>query len=1087
MTENNKVNESMLDLFRIEVETQTNACKENLALLESNKDTALESLIQCAQAIKGAAQLVNVQLALEITKKLEAVLTEALNANARIGKTQTSTISDTNEYLITISAYDIKDLENPDKEKQTKHNNMLSSLDSMFDDIYFEDEEAQTPDTPEETSQETEDKEEAITSFGVPQRIDPTMLDLFKTELENNLDVISNSLLLIEENPDNEHELERLMRASHSIKGAARLLEIESVVKLAHIMEDCFVAAQNGKIRVDETQTDVFLSSVDILKEIALLSAIEHQDWTADNTDRIIDHIAQLNVIKSGKTSQPKSTSHQIELKTEPAKKDSPTEVTESFNVPDDIDPMMLDLFKTELENNLDVLSNGILTLEDDPEDEQQLEKLMRASHSIKGAARLIGIEAVVKLAHVMEDCFVAAQNQKITIDEQHTDVFLKCVDILKEISQLKVSEHREWTDNNSGNIVDFINQLDAIKNGKQAKPVTKKADKPEEETPKDDAPKPKPSSPAKQEAAKEPVTTADTVVRVSAKRINSLMSLAGELSVTSNWVRNYSASMLGLKKKHNELIDNIDRLRIVLEEKELTDLESDLISGIQLKAASYRETLTSQIIELDDFDRRSSNLTGRINHEIIASRMRPFKDSTQGYKRMVRDISRSLKKKIKLEIVGEDTQVDREILEKIEAPINHMIRNAIDHGIEMPKERIQHHKPEQGTIRLEASHNAGRLSIIVADDGRGVDIEKIRKKVLDKKLVNKSMADNLSKSELLDFLFLPAFSTRDQVTEISGRGVGLDVVHSSLQEMRGKLHSTTELGQGMQIHMELPLTLSVIRSLLVKTADELYAFPLAAIHNLVKIHKSEISILEDKQYITIDDKHIGLIHTAQILGKISSNPDDDLLSVVIIGDWNNLYGLVVDEMIGERGLALRPLDSRLGKVKDINSSALTDDGEPILVFDVDDLIQSVQDIISGKDIAKIGASGSTGTATKRILVVDDSLTVREIEKKLLESRGYYVDVAIDGVDGWNTVRTGHYDLVISDVDMPRMNGIELVTLIKNDAALRNMPVMMVSYKDRPEDKQKGLEAGADYYLTKGSFHDETLVESVRDLIGAPN
>lgn len=348
-------------------------------------------------------------------------------------------------------------------------------------------------------------------------------------------------------------------------------------------------------------------------------------------------------------------------------------------------------------------------------------------------------------------------------------------------------------------------------------------------------------------------------------------------------------------------------------------------------------------------------------------------------------------------------------------------------------------------------------------------------------------MADDLSKSELLDFLFLPAFSTRDDVTEISGRGVGLDVVHSSLQEMRGKLHSHTELGKGMSIHMELPLTLSVIRSLLVKINHELYAFPLAAIHNLITINKSEISILEDKQYITLDGNHIGLIHTSQILGTPSTTNDDDTLSIVIIGDWNNLYGLVVDEMIGERGLALRPLDSRLGKVKDINSSALTDDGDPILVFDVDDLIQSVHDIIAGKKITKIGRDNDANSSTKRILVVDDSLTVREVEKKLLESRGYYVDIAIDGVDAWNTVRNGNYDLVVSDVDMPRMNGIELVTLIKNDAALRNTPVMMVSYKDRPEDKQKGLEAGADYYLTKGSFHDETLVEAVRDLIGNPN
>ncbi|MCW8936310.1 MAG: response regulator, partial [Gammaproteobacteria bacterium] len=470
---------------------------------------------------------------------------------------------------------------------------------------------------------------------------------------------------------------------------------------------------------------------------------------------------------------------------------------------------------------------------------------------------------------------------------------------------------------------------------------------------------------------------------------------------------------------------------------------------------------------------------------EIISSRMRPFSDSTQGYKRMVRDISNTLNKKVNLIIKGEDTPVDRDILEKLDAPLNHMIRNAIDHGIEMPEQRLQKGKPETGTITVTASHQSGRLIIEVKDDGRGVDIEDLRDKVLKKNLVNNNMAENLSKSELLDFLFLPSFSTRNEVTELSGRGVGLDVVHSALQEVRGKLHADTELDQGMQINMELPLTLSVIRSLMVSINNELYAFPLAKIQSLVTVPKKDISIFEDKQYISINGKHIGLIHCAQILGINNTPSEKDDIPVIIIGDWNTSYGLVVDELIGERGLAVRALNKKLGKIKDISSAAITDSGEPVLIFDIDDLQQSIHDIISGKDLYKINANNMHETVShKHVLVVDDSLTVREIEKKLLESRGYLVDIAIDGVDGWNTVRNGNYDLVISDIDMPRMNGIEFITMIKNDVSLRNIPVMMVSYKDRPEDKQKGLEAGADYYLTKGSFHDDTLLDAVVDLIG---
>ena len=1058
------VNKSMFDLFRVEIETQTKILQSGLLALGNNaSDTdAIENCMRASLSIKGAAQLVKIQLALKLSSIMEDFFIFAQSNMAEINGDQLNTLNSSAEFLSKLADFEIKNHENPEENIIVERDRLISNIESYLSS----DKATPNKDLASSTRSNTED-----IVIDIPRDIDPMMFDLFKTELDNNTSIMSDCLLSIENDPENSDDLERLMRSSHSIKGAARLLQIDPVVKLAHIMEDCFVAAQNNEFTINDNHTDVFLQCIDIFKTISLQSATEHTEWIASNLNLITDCIQKLTdvnktpAIASSETSADTTDKNIIDIIT--------------FSVPENIDPTMLDLFKTELENNIDVISNSLLELESTPDDPQYLEQLMRASHSIKGAARLLEIDTVVELAHVMEDCFVAAQNKSIIISNNHTDIFLKCADILKEISSLPATEHKNWTLSNTEKLSQLIHNLKNIEKGQAtlSSEALQQSSRPTEPTPVLSKNKPKENE----------KNTDDSVVRVSANRINKLMNLTGELTVTSNWVRNHSNSMLGLKKKHNELIDSIDRLRSVFEEHNLSDLEKDLLTSVQNKASDHRDKLTNLIIDLDDFDRRSSSLAGRISHEVISSRMRPFKDSTQGYKRMVRDISRSLNKKIILEIIGEDTQVDREILEKIEAPVNHMIRNAIDHGIETPDERIALDKPECGTIQLKAAHNAGRLSITVEDDGRGVDIENIREKVLQKKLVNKTMADNLSKSELLDFLFLPAFSTRDDVTEISGRGVGLDVVHSSLQEMRGKLHSHTELGKGMSIHMELPLTLSVIRSLLVKINNELYAFPLAAIHNLITINKSDIAILEDKQYITLDGNHIGLIHTSQILGVPSKVNDEDTLSIIIIGDWNNLYGLVVDEMIGERGLALRPLDPRLGKVKDINSSALTDDGDPILVFDVDDLIQSVHDIIAGKKITKIGQSDDADGSTKRILVVDDSLTVREVEKKLLESRGYYVDIAIDGVDAWNTVRNGNYDLVVSDVDMPRMNGIELVTLIKNDAALRNMPVMMVSYKDRPEDKQKGLEAGADYYLTKGSFHDETLVDAVRDLIGNPN
>ena len=886
------------------------------------------------------------------------------------------------------------------------------------------------------------------------------MLDLFRLELDSHTSTMMGILLQGESECQSDQSLEQLMRSSHSIKGAARLVNQDWAVKIAHVLEDCFVAAQKKQIQISAEHVDHFIHAIDLLKNIA--------SSKTPNDAPEIEQLCQL--LSQIQTGAPVGTTPANE--TDTAISHEPISF-KSCPVPD---PIMLELFQTEMENNLDKIASQLIAIEANPRDSKLLEDLMRAAHSIKGAAKLVGIDAVVKLSHEMEDCFVAAQKGKLHIEMGCVDLMLRCVDTMRTIQGIEANNIDTWTARQSQALSGLIHQARVLKSGgvlagTNANPAPSS--------------RPKPSSTPTSNA--QPANTQqDSIVRVSAKRIDQLMSLAGELSVNAAWIRHYTQDMLQLKKSHSALMDYVSRLRDALSDRDMNEHEQSLLNKIEHRADNYRDKLSHQLEQLDDFDRRSNDLTSRMNHEIIASRMRPFKDGIQGYQRMVRDISRSLDKKIQLKIIGEDTQVDRDILEKIEAPVNHMIRNAIDHGIESPAERIAAGKPEFGTIRLEARHNAGRLLITVSDDGRGVDIETIRSKVLERNLVSPSMAENLSRSELLDFLFLPAFSTRDKVTEISGRGVGLDVVHSTLQELRGKLRADTRLGEGMSILLELPLTLSVIRSLLCKINNELYAFPLAGIHSLYKASPGDILTMEDKQYIRFNEQNIGLIAATQILGRGNSQQKTGKAPIVIIGDLNQMYGIVVNDLLGEKGLALRPLDPRLGKIRDINAAAMTDEGDPILVFDVDDLMHSINDIISGKDLQKIGAAAGQSQDIQHILVVDDSLTVREVEKKLLESRGYRVDVAVDGVDGWNTVRLGKYQLVITDVDMPRMNGIELVRQIKNDAALRDTPVMMVSYKDRPEDKNKGLEAGADYYLTKGSFHDETLLDAVIDLIGEP-
>jgi len=579
-----------------------------------------------------------------------------------------------------------------------------------------------------------------------------------------------------------------------------------------------------------------------------------------------------------------------------------------------------------------------------------------------------------------------------------------------------------------------------------------------------------------------------ERVVRLTADSLNRLLGLAGESLVESRWLRPFAESLQRLKRQQVDLTQRLDRLRQSLHEEQLSDRAETQLHELTQTVAECHQFLAERMEELDVFDRRSAHLSHRLYLEVLRTRMRPFADGARRFPRMVRDLARSLGKDVRLELIGEHTQVDRDILERLETPLAHLLRNAVDHGCESPQERRAAGKVEEAIIRLEARHSAGMLVVTVSDDGAGVDPERVRQAVIRKKLAVPSMAQKLTEAELLEFLFLPGFTLKETVTEISGRGVGLDIVQNMVKSVRGAIRINTQPGKGMRMQLHLPLTLSVLRALLVEVAGEPYAIPLTQISRALKLPRDKVEMLEGRHYFHFGDQHVGLLTAHQVLdcGDPVTNAGD--LPIVVLGDRNARYGLIVDRFLGERELVVQPLDPRLGKIKDIGAAALMEDGSPVLIVDVEDLVRSIEKLASGGTLAKVqrGMLDLNSRKQKRILAVDDSLTVRELERKLLTGRGYQTDVAVDGMDGWNAVRNGEYDLVVTDVDMPRMDGIELATLIKKDPNLKSIPVMIVSYKDREEDKMRGLEAGADYYLTKGSFHDETLLQAVVDLIGEP-
>ncbi|WP_201195348.1 hybrid sensor histidine kinase/response regulator [Pseudomonas fluorescens] len=759
-------------------------------------------------------------------------------------------------------------------------------------------------------------------------------------------------------------------------------------------------------------------------------------------------------------------------------------------------DASLLELFGLEAEAQTQVLSAGLLALERNPTQADQLESCMRAAHSLKGAARIVGVDAGVSVAHVMEDCLVSAQEGRLYLRPEHIDALLQGTDLLMRIA---TPNHAPTPADIDGYVALMARLLDPLAafapfgtpavppmaepQAPVAEPVEPVEPVVAEVEPVSATPTEPVSAPRK---SKRTTENGERVLRVTAERLNSLLDLSSKSLVETLRLKPHLATMQRVKRIQNNGLRALDNLNIHLKDQDLSLEAREALEDARRLLAESQQLLVEKNAELDEFAWQASQRAQVLYDTALACRMRPFADVLSGQARMVRDLGRSLGKQVRLEIEGEKTQVDRDVLEKLEAPLTHLLRNAVDHGIETPEQRRLAGKPEEGLIRLRASHQAGLLVLELSDDGHGVDLEKVRRNVIERQLSPADTAAQLSEEELLTFLFLPGFSLRDKVTEVSGRGVGLDAVQHMVRQLRGAVVLEQTAGEGSRFHLEVPLTLSVVRSLVVEVGDEAYAFPLAHIERMCDLEPSDIVQVEGRQHFWHEGRHVGLVAASQLLQRPASQHSQQTLKVVVIRERDAVYGVAVERFIGERTLVVLPLDERLGKVQDISAGALLDDGSVVLIVDVEDMLRSVDKLLNTGRLERIARQGSQAVeaARKRILVVDDSLTVRELQRKLLINRGYDVAVAVDGMDGWNALRSEAFDLLITDIDMPRMDGIELVSLLRRDNRLQSLPVMVVSYKDREEDRRRGLDAGADYYLAKASFHDDALLDAVVELIG---
>jgi two-component system sensor histidine kinase and response regulator WspE len=934
--------------------------------------------------------------------------------------------------------------------------------------------------------------------------IDPGMFELFREEVRAHTETLARGLLDLETDPANPTRIEPLMRAAHSVKGAARIVGIDPAVRLAHAMEDALVAAQAGKIRITAADVDDLLKGSDLLGTLARLGdAGMVAGWVAANAsavdrlepvfrgmaagkaaERTVEPVGRSPERERGGTAIPSLTlGAPTESILPPPPAHGPPAILH-HPLPLAAEHTMLDVFREEARSHLLVLNAGADSLAGGA---APSEEVFDALRQVRGAARVMKCPPVEGAASAVAGFLQGVRDGRLKPTPDAAGWVRYAVGVLAGVISTDEDRYPRWLASATTPLEQITETLRKVLS--DAPPVreppraeTRGAAEPE--APRVDVQDLAEREPRAVAPAAPAAPPAEAVVRVTAQSLNRLMGLAGESLVQARWLHQFSMEVARVRKQHDLLAGLLDAAFHAIATGQSSEDVARLVADARHQAGVCRHELTDQASDFDEHAARAEDLNTRLYREVIVSRMRPFGDGSHGLPRLVRDMARSLGKQARLVVEGEQTDVDRDILEKLEAPLTHLVRNAVDHGLEVPAERNAAGKPETGTVRVQAWHRAGMLSVSVADDGRGIDLDRLRQKVIDRGLNSPDVVRQMTEAELLEFLFLPGFTTASAVTEFSGRGVGLDVVQTTVRRVGGSVRITTTPGRGTTFHLQLPITLSVIRAVVVEIAGEPYAFPHTRIDRLLRVPRGTVRSLEHRQFVTVDGQNVGLVLAGQLLELPSEGPRGHDLPVVLLSDSTGAYGLIVDDFRGEQDLVVRPLDPRLGKVPNLSAAAILDDGGPVLIVDVEDLVRSMDQFIQTGSLRRFEVREAGPARKKRVLVVDDSITVREVERQLLAHRGYDVVVAVDGMDGWNQVRADRFDLLVTDVDMPRMTGIQLVQAVRAEERLRDLPVVIVSYKEREEDRARGLEVGANTYLTKSSFHDNRFVEAIEDLIG---
>ncbi|MCM3879398.1 MAG: response regulator [Vicinamibacterales bacterium] len=685
------------------------------------------------------------------------------------------------------------------------------------------------------------------------------------------------------------------------------------------------------------------------------------------------------------------------------------------------------------------------------------IDQAMREAHSIKGSALMLGFTDISQVSHVLEDLFVAAKRGAALVDGAGFDVVFGAVDVLStRIEQLARGQVEPME---VGELGQKLKALLGVEEQRGRVPFSTSVDE-------------KGTRPLSQ-------TPVPATLRVPIEKLDRLTHLAPELVVQS----------LKAFERHTELrrLERIlSRLRDRVREARLTPDSPMVDRGAQLaEYADGLDLLTRRVreflVEFSDDRVRLNLITEELRQNVIELTMLPVATVVDAFPRAVRDLARTFSKEVELTLRGRETELDKKIIEQISEPLTHLIRNAVDHGLETLADRERLKKNPVGQMVLSAEQQGNRVLISLRDDGRGIDPAVLRAAAKRLNIAPPAELDRWSNEKLLDLIFQPGFSTRATATDVSGRGVGMDVVRSVVERLGGAVRVQSELGRGTTVTLNLPLSLALLRVVLVEAGDELFAFPTAAVRRIINLGPEERKQLQDDPFLNVDGEAIPVAPLSMLLALPGPLPGARQ-SVLLAETSEGRFGLLVDAVHQEQELVFKELKGPLRNQRTFTGAALLGNGDIVPILDVPTLFDMVSRAPSMQASPVIPRRVALRAA--RVLVVDDSLVAGELQKNILLAAGYESDIAQDGVEALEMLSQKAWDLVIADVDMPRMNGFELTVRLRADETHRETPVIIVTSRDSMEDRRRGFEVGADAYVLKREFDQTQLLDTVRRLLG---